>query len=67
MAWGSVDAIPGVDVMRVVVATLDGDATFYGVTAESHGLASDATRTGGGDDGMMRRRRHDPMTTVMIR
>ncbi|MCY3739150.1 MAG: T9SS type A sorting domain-containing protein [Gemmatimonadaceae bacterium] len=53
VAWGSVDAIPGVDVMRVVVATLDGDATFYGVTAESSGLSSDATRTGGGDDGMM--------------
>ncbi len=52
VAWGSVDAIPGVDVMRVVVATLDGDATFYGVTAESSGLASDVTRTGGGDDGM---------------
>ncbi len=52
VAWGHVDAIPGVDVMRVVVATLDGDATFYGVTAESQGLASDATRTGGADDGM---------------
>ena len=52
VAWGHVDAIPGVDVMRVVVATLDGDATFYGVTAESQGLASDATRTGGSDDGM---------------
>ena len=52
VAWGHVDAIPGVDVMRVVVATLDGDATFYGVTAESHGFASDATRTGGSDDGM---------------
>ena len=50
--WGRVDAIPGVDVMRVVVATLDGDATFYGVTSESHGFASDATRTGAGDDGM---------------
>ena len=52
VAWGHVDAIPGVDVMQVVVATLDGDATFYGVTAESQGLASDATRTGGADDGM---------------
>ena len=52
VAWGHVDAIPGVDVMRVVVATLDGDATFYGVTAESQGRASDAIRTGGGDDGM---------------
>jgi hypothetical protein len=52
VAWGHVDAIPGVDVMRVVVATLDGDATFFGVTAESQGLASDATRTGGADDGM---------------
>lgn len=52
VAWGHVAAIPAVDVMRVVVATLDGDATFYGVTAESQGLASDATRTGGADDGM---------------
>ena len=52
VAWGHVAAIPAVDVMRVVVATLDGDATFYGVTAEARGLASDATRTGGADDGM---------------
>jgi len=32
--WGVVDAVPGVDVMRVVVATLDGDETTYGVAAE---------------------------------
>ena len=32
--WGVVDAIPGVDVMRVVVHTLDAEPTSYGVAAE---------------------------------
>lgn len=32
--WAKVDAVPGVDIMRVVVATLDSDATFFGVAAE---------------------------------
>ena len=38
--WATVDAVPGEDVMRVVVATLDGYATKYGVSAERAGLRS---------------------------
>ena len=38
--WGSVDAVPGADIMRVVVATLDGDSTSYGVSAERGGLTT---------------------------
>jgi hypothetical protein len=38
--WGRVDAVPGQDVMRVVVATLDGDATTYGVAAERGNLST---------------------------
>lgn len=38
--WGRVDAVPGQDVMRVVVATLDGDATEYGVAAERGNLTT---------------------------
>ena len=38
--WGRIDAIPGEDVMRVVVATLDGDSTFYGVAAERGNLTT---------------------------
>lgn len=38
--WGHVDAVPGQDVVRVVVATLDGDLTAYGVAAERGGLTS---------------------------
>ena len=50
VSWGTIDAIPGESLMRVVVATLDGDATYYGVSSERRGIASDATRTS--DDGM---------------
>ena len=32
--WGIVDAVPGADPVYVVVATLDGDSTTYGVAAE---------------------------------
>ena len=32
--WGEVAAVPGASVMHVVVATLDGDSTMYGVAAE---------------------------------
>ena len=52
VAWGRVDAIPGENPMRVVIAALDGDATFYGVSSERRGQSSGTTRTGGGDDGM---------------
>ena len=38
--WGTIDAIPGADVMRVVVATLDSDATAFGVAAERGGRSS---------------------------
>ena len=38
--WATVDAVPGEDIMRVVVATLDGYATKYGVSAERAGLRS---------------------------
>jgi len=38
--WGVVDAIPGVDLMRVIVATLDGDSTAYGVAAERGNLTT---------------------------
>jgi hypothetical protein len=38
--WGTADAVPGATVMRVVVATLDGDSTSYGVAAERGGLSS---------------------------
>lgn len=38
--WGVVDAVPGADVMHVVVATLDGDSTAYSVGAERGGLSS---------------------------
>jgi hypothetical protein len=38
--WGRVDAVPGEAVMRVVVATLDGDSTSYGVAAERGNLTN---------------------------
>jgi hypothetical protein len=38
--WGRIDAVPGEGVMRVVVATLDGDATTYGVAAERGNLTT---------------------------
>jgi len=38
--WGRVDAVPGQSIMRVVVATLDGDATTYGVAAERGNLTN---------------------------
>ena len=38
--WGTIDAIPGADVMRVVVATLDSDAAAFGVAAERGGRSS---------------------------
>ena len=38
--WGRVDAIPGAKVMRVVIATLDGDETDYEVAAERNGLTT---------------------------
>jgi len=38
--WGVVDAVPGQSTMRVVVATLDGDSTSYGVAAERGRLSS---------------------------
>ena len=38
--WGRIDAVPGENVMRVVVATLDGDATTYGVAAERGNLTT---------------------------
>ena len=38
--WGRVDAVPGQSIMRVVVATLDGDATTYGVAAERGSLSN---------------------------
>lgn len=37
VSWGTIDAIPGADVMRVVVATLDSDAAAFGVAAERNG------------------------------
>ncbi len=49
VSWGTIDAIPGESLMRVVVATLDGDATHYGVSSERHGFASDPTGTAGDD------------------
>jgi|SaaInl4_150m_RNA_FD_contig_101_98338_length_6634_multi_13_in_0_out_0_1 hypothetical protein len=38
--WGRIDAVPGESVMRVVVATLDGDASVYGVAAERGNLTT---------------------------
>ena len=38
--WGTVDAIPGADVMRVVVATLDSDAARFAVAAERDGQST---------------------------
>ncbi|HCL28441.1 MAG TPA: hypothetical protein DIC52_08400, partial [Candidatus Latescibacteria bacterium] len=38
--WGHVDAVPGQDVVYVVVATLDGDSTTYGVAAERGNLST---------------------------
>jgi hypothetical protein len=38
--WGRADAVPGQSIMRVVVATLDGDATTYGVAAERGNLTN---------------------------
>jgi hypothetical protein len=38
--WGHVDAVTGQDVVYVVVATLDGDATTYGVAAERGNLST---------------------------
>ena len=40
VSWGTADAVPGADVMRVVVATLDGDSTVYGVSAERGGIST---------------------------
>jgi len=40
ISWGSVDAVPGASVMHVVVATLDGDSTVYGVAAERGSLTT---------------------------
>ena len=37
VSWGTIDAIPGADIMRVVVATLDSDASRYAVAAERSG------------------------------
>jgi hypothetical protein len=58
MPWARVDPVPGEDPMRAVVATLDGYATVYGVSAERSGLRShpatlDPEPVGGmHDDGM---------------
>jgi hypothetical protein len=38
--WGHVDAVSGQAIVRVVVATLDGDATTYGVAAERGNLTT---------------------------
>ncbi len=38
--WGHVDAVPGQAVVHVVVATLDGDSTTYGVAAERGNLST---------------------------
>ena len=38
--WGTVDAIPGAEVMRVVVATLDSDAARFAVAAERDGQST---------------------------
>jgi hypothetical protein len=38
--WGRVDAISGAGIMRVVIATLDGDSTPYGVAAERGNLST---------------------------
>jgi hypothetical protein len=38
--WGRIDAVPGQSVMRVVVATLDGDSTEYAVAAERGNLTT---------------------------
>ena len=40
VTWGTVDAIPGADIMRVVVATLDSDASRYAVAAERSGQSA---------------------------
>jgi len=40
VAWASVDAVPGQDVVRAIVATLDGVESFYSVAAERGGLSS---------------------------
>ena len=40
VSWGTIDAIPGADVMRAVVATLDSDAAAFGVAAERNGATS---------------------------
>ena len=38
--WGFTDAVAGQDIIRVVVATLDGDSTAYGVAAERGNLST---------------------------
>ena len=40
VSWGTIDAIPGADIMRAVVATLDSDASRYAVAAERSGQSA---------------------------
>ena len=43
VSWGTIDPVPGANTMRVVVATIDNDATPFGVAAErSSGNAKQA-------------------------
>jgi hypothetical protein len=38
--WGRIDAIPGASINRVVVASLDGESTSYGIAAERGNLST---------------------------